>query len=375
MTVSIAMIVKNEADHLGRCLQTLAGHVDEIVVVDTGSTDGTQALAQRYGARLFDFAWRDDFAAARQYAFDQATGAWVGWVDADDVVLGAEHICAQAATAPEPVGAFYWRYVAGRDRWGNATCEFWRERCVRNDGSFRWEGRIHEVLVAQRPWQTLRTPDVVVEHRSAPASGTAKSARNLAILEAGYAASDPPSPRLLYYLAREEAAAGRADEALTHFAEYLRIAPWDDERYLAQTQVADLLCAQERYGEAIDASLQALKVCPHWPNAYFALARCYYFLQDWHKVIHWSEVGRAMPAPDTLHIVNPMEYRYNWIIYYTHALVRAGAEEEALRWTRHALTLCPDDAWHQHNLALLSSPHLPDAGQPADAHAKGNGYG
>jgi tetratricopeptide (TPR) repeat protein len=369
------MIVKNEAAHLGRCLQSVAGHVDEIVIVDTGSTDGTQAIAERHAARLFDFAWRDDFAAARQYAFDQAGGDWVVWVDADDVVVGAEHIRPQAAAAPEALGAFYWRYVTGRDRWGNATCEFWRERCVRNDGTFRWEGRIHEVLVAQRPWQTLRTPDVVVEHRSTDEPGAAKQARNLAILEADYAATTAPSPRLLYYLAREEAAAGRPEQALAHFDEYLQIAGWDDERYLAQVQVADLLCGQERFGDAIDANLQALKICPHWPNAYFALARCYYFLQEWHKVIHWSDVGRAMPVPDTLHIVNPMDFRYDWIIYYTNALVRVGAAAEALRWTRHALTLCPDDPWHRHNLALLSSPHSSSAGPPADAHAKGNGHG
>ena len=74
MTVSIALIVKNEEKTLDRCLASLAGAVDEIVVVDTGSTDATRAVASRYTDRIFDFAWCDDFSAARQFAFER--GDW-----------------------------------------------------------------------------------------------------------------------------------------------------------------------------------------------------------------------------------------------------------------------------------------------------------
>jgi glycosyltransferase involved in cell wall biosynthesis len=70
MTVSVAIIVKNGERTLGRCLDSLDEHVDEIVVVDTGSDDATRAIARRYTDSIHDFAWCDDFAAARQYAFD-----------------------------------------------------------------------------------------------------------------------------------------------------------------------------------------------------------------------------------------------------------------------------------------------------------------
>src|SRR5260221_13238694 len=86
MTIAIALIVKNEERVLARCLDSVAGAVDEIVIVDTGSTDAAKEIARRYTDRLFDFTWRQDFSAARQFAFDQVSSEWVAWIDADDVV-------------------------------------------------------------------------------------------------------------------------------------------------------------------------------------------------------------------------------------------------------------------------------------------------
>jgi hypothetical protein len=360
MTISLALIVRNEERTLGRCLASLEGAVDEIVVVDTGSNDRTKTVASRYTDRTFDFPWYQDFGAARQFAFDQATGDWVMWVDADDVVLGAEHIKSLTANAPADVGVFYWRYITDRDAWGNPHCEFWRERCVRNDGTFRWAGRVHEVLVPQQSCAIVRSPDVVVEHYGEEDRGPEKLRRNLDILEKEYAESgESPSPRLLFYLGREYASAGYVDRALAAFSRYLDVATWDEERYLAQTQVASLHQAQRQYEKAIDADLQALKICPHWPDAYFGLARTYYFLRDWHRVIHWTEVGRAMPRPDTIHIINPMDYRYSWIIYYTNALYHVGAVQDAQAWTQQALEICPDDPWHRANsLVFARTPQM-----------------
>jgi len=144
MTVSAALIVKNEERTLGRCLASIQGAVDEIVVVDTGSEDATKQVARQFGARVLDFPWRDDFGAARQFAFDHATSDWVFWLDADDVVIGADQIRRLTAAAVPDVGGFYWRYILGRDARGEPTFVYWRERCVRNDGSFRWVGRVRQ---------------------------------------------------------------------------------------------------------------------------------------------------------------------------------------------------------------------------------------
>jgi glycosyltransferase involved in cell wall biosynthesis len=355
MTVSFVLIVKDEQRTLGRCLDSIAGAVDEIVVVDTGSRDATKEVARRYTDRIFDFEWCDDFAAARQFAFERATGDWVAWVDADDVVSKAASIRPTVAEAAPDVSGFEWRYVSSRDEWGNALCEFWRERCVRNDGTFRWQGRIHEVLAPTRSCVLERNHEVVIEHRPERLRAPEKLSRNLRILERERNdAGTEASPRLLFYLGNEYASAGRLRKALACYRKYLRVATWDEERYYVQTRVANLLRALQRYDESIDASLQSVKICPHWPDAYFGLAEAYYYLRDWHKVVHWCEMGRAMPLPDTPLFVNPMDYRFNWIIYYTNALFHLGEVGEALRWTKRALEVRPDNAWHRENFIIFT---------------------
>jgi glycosyltransferase involved in cell wall biosynthesis len=350
----VALIVKNEERLLGRCLERLRDHVDEIVVVDTGSEDGTKRVAQRYTDKIYDFAWCDDFSAARQFAFDRATSDWVAWVDADDVVRRADRIKPLLASTPPDVCCYYWRYITKWDASGNPEFEFWRERCVRNNGSFRWEGRVHEVLVTQQPCMQVQTPDIVVEHRPDLEHIGHKEGRNLRILEDEYEESGGNlEPRMLFYLGREYADAGNTERAIAVLEQYTKVGEWDDERYRAQTQLAQLHRIQEQYQLALDADLQALKIHPRWPEAYFGLARTYYFLQDWPKVIHWCDIGRAMPAPQTAMFTNPADYEFNWIIHYTNALYHVGELENALLWTRRALKMRPDDSWHNNNVSYF----------------------
>ena len=83
-TLSLAMIVKNEAEHLEKCLSTARPHVDEIVVVDTGSTDGTQAIAQRYADVFEEIEWPDSFSVARNHSMDKASGDYILILDGDE---------------------------------------------------------------------------------------------------------------------------------------------------------------------------------------------------------------------------------------------------------------------------------------------------
>ncbi|HVA91780.1 MAG TPA: glycosyltransferase [Chloroflexota bacterium] len=355
MRVAITMIVKNEERVLARCLESIAGAVDEIVVVDTGSTDRTREIAARFTDKVFDFPWRADFAAARQFAFDRATAEWVGWLDADDIVIGAETIRPELAAVAANVGSVYWRYVVGRDPHGNITCEYWRERCVRNNGASRWVGRIHEVLVTDQPWASARAMGVQVEHHPELERGEEKLQRNIDLLEAELEASSPtPEPRTLYYLARDYASAGNLKMAFTHVQHYLRIATWLDEKYLAQNLLSSLYRREKRYHAALDSDFDALRILPTWPDAYFGLAETYYYLQEWPKVVHWAEMGRGLPVPETLAILNPMTYSHAWLIHYTNALFQVGRVRDALLWTRKALEIRPDDPWHLHNEQFFS---------------------
>src|SRR5258708_7858991 len=82
--VSLCIIARNEEQNLPDCIASVAGLAGEVVVIDTGSTDGTVEIAQRLGAKVFHFPWVDSFAAARNESLKHATGKWIFWMDADD---------------------------------------------------------------------------------------------------------------------------------------------------------------------------------------------------------------------------------------------------------------------------------------------------
>ena len=82
--ISLTLIVKNEENSLPTCLRSVADLVHEVIVVDTGSSDQTRAVAQNLGARVSDFAWVDSFAAARNESLRHATGDWIPWLDGDE---------------------------------------------------------------------------------------------------------------------------------------------------------------------------------------------------------------------------------------------------------------------------------------------------
>lgn len=86
ITISLCMIVKNEEQVLARCLDSIADLMDEIIIVDTGSTDMTKEIASRYTDKIYDFQWIDDFAAARNFSFSKATMDYIYCADADEVL-------------------------------------------------------------------------------------------------------------------------------------------------------------------------------------------------------------------------------------------------------------------------------------------------
>lgn len=86
ITISLCMIVKSEEEVLERCLNSLKGLMDEIIIVDTGSTDSTKEIAARYTDKIYDFSWCDDFAAARNFSFSKATQEYIYAPDADEVL-------------------------------------------------------------------------------------------------------------------------------------------------------------------------------------------------------------------------------------------------------------------------------------------------
>ena len=150
-TISLCMIVKDEESVLARCLDSVQGIADEIVVVDTGSSDRTKEIAAAYG-QVMDFAWCDDFAAARNFAFAQATKDYIMWLDAYDVIAPADRgrFLALKARLDGTADVVMLPYHIAFDEQGQPSFVYYRERLIRRAAGLRWEGAVHECKMCIR---------------------------------------------------------------------------------------------------------------------------------------------------------------------------------------------------------------------------------
>jgi len=141
-TISLCMIVKNEAQNLGRSLKPIHGYFDEVIVLDTGSTDGTKSLAQEYGAKVFDVLWRNDFSYARNQSIERASGDWILWFDADNC-MAIEDAKKIRGMLDDQLNKIFWCTEVVEPR-GE---ELIQKRIFPNRPDFRFDGSIHEQLV------------------------------------------------------------------------------------------------------------------------------------------------------------------------------------------------------------------------------------
>lgn len=185
-TLSLCMIAKNESEHIGRCLQSVKDWVDEIVVVDTGSTDDTREIARAWGAAVIEAEWRDDFSLARNASLDRATRDWILFLDCDEELAPGSGPELRELTQNSSYEAYFIR-VANLTEMGRLFAP--SVRLFRNRPNFRFEGRIHEQIatsiIANYGQQSIGQCSVSIIHygyNGKQANIQAKIRRNLRLL-------------------------------------------------------------------------------------------------------------------------------------------------------------------------------------------------
>ena len=226
--ISVCLIVKNEEKFLGQCLQSVRGVASQIVVVDTGSTDRTVAIAREHGAEVHSFTWCDDFSAARNAALARVTGDWVLVLDADEELSGEARVRLDAAVANPAVMAWRLPIVdVGREAEG---CSY-VPRLFRNAPGLFYVGRVHEQVfssleVRRAEWGLEnKLGEATLIHHGYTAEVTRdrnKVERNLRLLEQAIE-EFPGEPHLLMNLGLELSRSGREAESLARYQEAFAI--------------------------------------------------------------------------------------------------------------------------------------------------------
>lgn len=239
--LSLAMIVKNEEKTLAAALAGVKNSVDEIIIADTGSTDGTVATAREFTDKIYSFEWCDDFAAARNFSFSKATCEYIMWLDADDVITeeNARRLDAlRGRLSAEKPDTVMCRYETSFDAKGRATYSYLRERIVKRTTMPPWEGFIHECIA---PYGKIVYSKFTVRHAG---GGKQRGRRNLDIYQKHVSSGAALDPRQKFYYGRELYSNRLYTEACGVLKEAVEGDGWDVNRIEASKVLAECLLAK-----------------------------------------------------------------------------------------------------------------------------------
>lgn len=278
--ITLCMIVKNEEQAVAAALESARPVVDDMVVVDTGSSDGTAAVAGKYTSRIYSFEWSDDFAAARNFAMEHVRTPWILWLDADEqlAVVDGERWRRSFAQKSRAADALL---VTIHNYYGPVASElnmhlYGGFRLLRTGANLRYRQRIHEHLDVSRPGLRLDhepVDGVVIRHygyMDDPARKKEKSARNRRLLERERERPDY-DPWIDYHLAVEHYRQGEhaaafecVQRSLKRFLEKGKLPP-----PLAYKLKYELLLVTGSTRHALEGIEYAIRLYPDYVDLYY----------------------------------------------------------------------------------------------------------
>lgn len=368
--VSVCIIVKNEEANLAKRLATVRPFVEEVVIVDTGSTDRTPHVARQCADKFEVYLAANDeegriidFSKARQFSFSLATQPWIYWMDADDELVGGarlnvltRHITMFRESHGDNVVLTH-PYEYDQNEFGESTCTLMRERMVPNPGPFRWRYPVHELLCGPDGQHTFSVPtrELKLIHRRDPNRQSNDPRRNLRILLRWLPTAGEDAARCLLYLAREYGDHGEFDNAIAYHKKFLEVGTWDDERFFSMLRIAEHYTAKSEFDAAAEWAFKAVAIKESWAEPYFALCRIYYLkahktndVHDWERSDRFGTIGLSLPPTQTTLFVSDAE-RVDIHRYLNLARYRRWDTEGALESVKSILERRPNDDGLQSN--------------------------
>lgn len=272
--IALVMIARNEARCIARCLASVRAHVDEMIVLDTGSTDATREIAAAAGARVLSAAWPDDFSVARNLALSHTRAPWRLVLDADEwIASGAEYLATLREREPRFIGVLSVTSEIDGAAGEVQHAPSWIPRVL--PAGVQYEGRIHEQPAG--PWPRERLPLVLGHDGYLAAAQQAKAGRNERLLRLALA-EHPDDAYLHYQLAKDLEVRSQFAQALPFYMEAHRKGEAAAWRHDLVVRLLFTLKKLQKFAEAVDLAGHEIV---HWgesPDFFFALGD---LLLDW----------------------------------------------------------------------------------------------
>lgn len=325
-SICLNMIVKDETAVIRRCLDSVRPYIDAWVILDTGSTDGTQAMIREHlkdlPGDLLEAPWTD-FATARNQALAAVAGRcdYVLFMDADDRLVTPPGW--QVPPLDADVYTFRIRMAESCD------LEFERRTLAATRVPWRWQYPIHEVLTADVPVREARLPGphVLASHDGRRGQDPDKHAKDIRVLEAALRA-EPGHPRHTFYLARICNLAGRLEESLAHHRARVALGGWDEEVFISLLDIARILWRLERpAGEVAQAYLAAHDARPTRAEPLVDLARYFRERKAYPSAYLFAARAVDLSMPEDLLFVERDAYLWRALDEYAVAAFWTGRLE------------------------------------------------
>ncbi len=310
--LSIVLIVKNEESHLGPCLASIRGLHDELIVVDTGSTDNTVEIAKSFGAKVSYFPWIGDFSAARNKSLDEAKGRWILWLDADDIVLPEDAQRIRSLVQNPPAQRAYGFMIKNSQDLGITGPVFNQIRLFPNLPEIRFSGRVHEQVspALQQLGFTMEFLDIRVVHTgyTDPDTIQQKQRRNLDLMHADLAANPAQANAMKFFaLANAYMDLCDFDNAEKYYHQSMDMAQQlGEDRHILDilpVKLAECVGNKGNKAEALAMMEQYVLLHPQQPNGIFLRAQLHESLgnmpkaiRDFGYLMHFQEQPTLMPV-------------------------------------------------------------------------------
>lgn len=287
------MIVKNEDDVIDRCLSSVSDLVDEIIIVDTGSTDTTVEIARKYTDKIYEFPWINDFAAARNFSYSKATQDYIFWIDADEVMYEEDRgkFKKLKESMDYSIDSVTMRNNEAFDEEGNVTFSFRRNRLVKRANNFKWKGACHNLLVVSG---NIINSDIGIAHKKLKK----RTDRTLKMFQNRLENGENFNVRDLHYYANELYEHKLYEEALVFYNKVInRSDGWFENKIYACGRVSDYYASIDDFNAAFEYAFKSFKFA--LPRAEFCCRLGKLFLRQ-NKIkesIFWYEMATTIKKP------------------------------------------------------------------------------
>ncbi|MGR3175665.1 MAG: tetratricopeptide repeat-containing glycosyltransferase family 2 protein, partial [Candidatus Scalindua sp.] len=352
-TLSLCMIVKNEEKFLPTCLESVKDYVDEIIIVDTGSTDKTVEIAGKYGAKVYHHPWENSFSKARNYSIKYATCDWIMWLDADEEVDKDDAHKLKEVIKDNDVNVICLPRFSRFDG-GKSLAVANVANIFRNNIGIHFEGIVHNALKFSGPVKSVNIKAYHYGFNQDEEQMERKFIRTSNLLKEQIK-NDPEDPKPHHYLVSSYLERKKYDESIKAALKAIELYERHDKTspllFFTYYNVSTAYHFKKDFKNAEKYAIKAIELYPEYMDPYDMLSIIYFTQRNYDKFFHYTqrflELLKAIEDDPSIALTFPYHTLNNaWLAHSRMAInhYEQGKDKEGLQSLKNAIN-CADNVW------------------------------